>query len=63
MIYGKIKIELRYCLNLRLVLVTKKAKIPPYRIEMIQERIANLIVFHKGINKLTFTSLLVNKST
>ena len=63
MIYGKIKMELKYFLNFKLVLVTRKANTPPYRIEIRQVNTAKSSVFHNGFHRFVLASRLVNKST
>ena len=61
--YGKIKIALKYFLNFKFVLVTKKANIPPYNIATTHENTAKINVFSKGVHKLALATFPVNKST
>ncbi len=63
MMYGKMKIELKYFLNFRFVRVTKNAKHPPYKMEIKQVNTASNNVFKSGIHRLVFACALVNKST
>ena len=63
MMYGNIKIELKYFLNFKFVLVIKNANNPPNTIEIKQVKTARSTVFNIGVHRLLFASLLVNKST
>ena len=60
--YGKINIELIYFLNLRLVLVTRNAVIPPNMIAIRHVRTARRTVFKTGVHRLVFASLDVKRS-
>ena len=62
MIYGKIKIELRYFLNFISVLVTRNAKSPPNRMDMKHVNTERITVFKSGIQRFVFASLLVKRS-
>ena len=63
MMYGKMKIELKYFLKRMLVLVTRKAKKPPYRMEITQVMTERITVFRSGFQRLVFARRLVKRST
>ena len=48
MIYGKMKMELRYFLHFRLVRVTRKATTPPKKIAITEAEIETTSVFSSG---------------
>ena len=54
--------ELKYFLHFKLVLVTRKAKSPPNRMEIRQVRTASNTVFIRGVQRFVLASLLVNRS-
>ena len=60
--YGKMKIELTYFLHAMFVLVTRKATIPPKRMETIQVPMARRTVLRSGIQRFVRASLLVKRS-
>jgi hypothetical protein len=56
------KIELKYFLNFISVLVTRKAKSPPKRMDIIQVKTERKTVFTRGVQRFVFASLLVKRS-
>ena len=62
MIYGKIKMELKYFLYFMLVLVTRKANRPPNMIDIAQVKTDSRTVLKSGIHRFVLASLLVNRS-
>ena len=56
------KMELRYFRQARLVLVIKKAKIPPKRMDTMQVPTARYTVLSRGVHRFFFAILLVNRS-
>ena len=62
MMYGKMKMELKYFLNFRFVLVTKNANVPPYRMDIRQVSTASIKVFHSGFQRFVLARRLVNRS-
>ena len=54
--------ELMYCLQARLVRVTRKATMPPKRMATIQVPTASSTVFQSGVHRLALASLLVKRS-
>jgi hypothetical protein len=62
MIYGKMKIELKYFLYLMFVLVTRKANSPPKMIDIVQVKIASNTVFKSGVHRFVLARRLVNRS-
>ena len=63
MMYGKMKMELKYLRNLRLVLVTKNAKTPPNMIDTTQEMVDSSTVLRSGVHRFVFAVREVNRST
>ena len=61
--YGKMKMELKYLRNFRLVLVTKNAKTPPNTIETTQEMVDSSSVLSSGVHRFVFAVREVNRST
>ena len=60
--YGKIKILLRYLRQARFVLVTRKAIIPPKIMDTTHAPTDMSSVFISGVHRFVFASLLVNRS-
>ena len=62
MMYGKMKMELKYFLQARSVLVIRKANRPPYKMETMQVPTARRTVLRSGVQRFVFAMRLVKRS-
>ena len=62
MMYGKMKIELKYFLQARSVLVMRNANRPPYKMETTHVPTASRTVLRSGVQRFVLAMRLVKRS-